>query len=137
MWLSSEEKPSMARFKSDSQSKASCIPTNAANSDRLVDVDFQFRPSVNNLSPIAPIRLSQLFENEVDKVQCLQYVSARLIRSPESPMEQVDKVQCSQYVSARLVRSPESPMEQLVSMSSFFISILPSFMKIIFLISFS
>lgn len=53
----SHGRPSMARFKVD-------------QNIGLDDVDFEFHPATNNLSPIVPVRLSQRFIDEVGFFFC-------------------------------------------------------------------
>nr|CDM85837.1 unnamed protein product [Triticum aestivum] len=91
-----DRRPSMASFNFDCESKDARPVTKADQNIGSADVDFEFHPTRNKLSPIVPVRLSQRFIDEVDQVQCSQYVSERLLNSHVSPFEQLvglDEVQ--------------------------------------------
>lgn len=83
-----DRRPSMASFNFDCESKDARPVTKADQNIGSADVDFEFHPTRNKLSPIVPVRLSQRFIDEVDQVQCSQYVSERLLNSHVSPFEQ-------------------------------------------------
>lgn len=83
-----DRRPSMASFNFDCESKDARPVTKADQNIGSANVDFEFHPTRNNLSPIVPVRLSQRFIDEVDQVQCSQYVSERLLNSHVSPFEQ-------------------------------------------------
>ncbi|KAI4976416.1 hypothetical protein ZWY2020_050023 [Hordeum vulgare] len=84
----SNVRPFVSRFKSDCASKDDhCVK----KADQIIGssgVDFEFHPATRNHSPLLPVRLSQRFIDDIDRVQCLQYVSERIINSPKTPFEQ-------------------------------------------------
>ena len=60
-----DRRPSMASFNFDCESKDARPVTKADQNIGSADVDFEFHPTRNNLSPIVPVRLSQRFIDEV------------------------------------------------------------------------
>ncbi|KAE8808759.1 hypothetical protein D1007_14850 [Hordeum vulgare] len=86
--LISNVRPSMHRFKSDCASKDDHCVKKADQIFRSAGVDFEFHPDTRNHSPLLPVRLSQRFIDDIDRVQCSQYVSERIRNSPKTPFEQ-------------------------------------------------
>ncbi|KAI5010635.1 hypothetical protein ZWY2020_012772 [Hordeum vulgare] len=85
--LISNVRPSMHRFKSDCASKDDHCVKKADQIFRSAGVDFEFHPDTRNHSPLLPVRLSQRFIDDIDRVQCSQYVSERIRNSPKTPFE--------------------------------------------------
>lgn len=82
------EVPSMSNLMAATNSN---IPQSVApdvSNVNIIDNDLDFHTAMRSLSPIVSIRLSQLFQDEVDDVQCSQYLRQRFKESLQSQCEE-------------------------------------------------